>query len=80
MYYSLTVVPITMQMSQPFAVAEVFTGLEGRLVPLKDTIESFKGILAGQHDHLPESAFYMVGAIDDVKAKADKLAAEMKDN
>ncbi|KAA1112189.1 atp2, beta subunit of the F1 sector of mitochondrial F1F0 ATP synthase [Puccinia graminis f. sp. tritici] len=67
-------------MSQPFAVAEVFTGLEGRLVPLKDTIESFKGILAGQHDHLPESAFYMVGAIDDVKAKADKLAAEMKDN
>ncbi|POV98382.1 hypothetical protein PSHT_14047 [Puccinia striiformis] len=70
----------TIQMSQPFAVAEVFTGLEGRLVPLKDTIESFKGILAGHHDHLPESAFYMVGAIDDVKAKADKLAAEMKDN
>ncbi|KAG0151579.1 hypothetical protein CROQUDRAFT_650996 [Cronartium quercuum f. sp. fusiforme G11] len=66
-------------MSQPFAVAEVFTGLEGRLVPLKDTIESFKGILAGQHDHLPEAAFYMVGAIDDVKAKAEKLAAEMKD-
>ena len=47
-------------MSQPFQVAQVFTGYEGKLVPLKDTIRSFKEILAGQHDALPESAFYMV--------------------
>ncbi|GAA5919321.1 hypothetical protein JCM6882_002775 [Rhodosporidiobolus microsporus] len=65
-------------MSQPFAVAEVFTGFEGRLVPLKDTVQSFKAILAGEHDSLPEAAFYMVGDIADVKAKAEKLAAEME--
>ena len=47
-------------MSQPFAVAQVFTGYEGRLVSLKDTVRSFKEILSGQHDALPESAFYMV--------------------
>lgn len=47
-------------MSQPFQVAQVFTGYEGKLVPLKETIRSFKEILAGQHDSLPESAFYMV--------------------
>lgn len=47
-------------MSQPFQVAQVFTGYEGKLVPLKDTIRSFKEILAGNHDSLPESAFYMV--------------------
>ena len=47
-------------MSQPFAVAQVFTGYEGKLVPLKDTIRSFREILSGQHDTLPESAFYMV--------------------
>jgi hypothetical protein len=47
-------------MSQPFAVAQVFTGFEGRLVSLKDTVRSFKEILSGQHDSLPESAFYMV--------------------
>lgn len=47
-------------MSQPFAVAQVFTGYEGKLVPLKDTIRSFKEILSGQHDSVPESAFYMV--------------------
>lgn len=47
-------------MSQPFAVAQVFTGYEGRLVSLKDTVRSFKEILSGQHDSLPESAFYMV--------------------
>ena len=45
-------------MSQPFAVAQVFTGIEGRLVSLKDTIQAFKQILAGDHDALPESAFY----------------------
>jgi F-type H+-transporting ATPase subunit beta len=47
-------------MSQPFQVAQVFTGYEGKLVPLKDTVRSFKEILSGQHDNLPESAFYMV--------------------
>ena len=51
-------------MSQPFAVAQVFTGFEGRLVPLKDTIRSFKEILSGAHDSLPESAFYMVRSAD----------------
>lgn len=47
-------------MSQPFQVAQVFTGYEGKLVSLKDTVRSFKEILSGQHDSLPESAFYMV--------------------
>jgi F-type H+-transporting ATPase subunit beta len=64
-------------MSQPFAVAQVFTGIEGRLVPLKETIQAFKQILAGEHDALPESAFYMVGGIEDVKAKAAQLSKEM---
>ena len=64
-------------MSQPFQVAQVFTGFEGRLVSLKDTVRSFKEILAGNHDSLPESAFYMVGTIEDVKAKAEQLAKEM---
>ncbi|KAH8917887.1 ATP synthase F1 beta subunit [Atractiella rhizophila] len=64
-------------MSQPFQVAEIFTGYEGKLVPLKETVRSFKEILAGQHDNLPEAAFYMVGSIDDVKAKAEQMAKEM---
>jgi F-type H+-transporting ATPase subunit beta len=64
-------------MSQPLHVAEVFTGQAGKFVPLKDTISSFKAILAGDHDDLPEAAFYMVGGIDDVKDKAKKLAAEL---
>merc|ERR1711977_593855 len=64
--------------SQPFAVAEVFTGIPGRLVRLQDTVRSFKAILSGKHDGLPESAFYMVGGIEDVVAKAEKLAAEAK--
>lgn len=63
-------------LSQPFAVAEVFTGIEGRLVPLKETVRSFKEILEGKYDHLPEAAFYMVGSIDEVVSKAEKLAAE----
>jgi F-type H+-transporting ATPase subunit beta len=67
-------------MSQPFAVAQVFTGIEGRLVSLKDTVRSFKEILSGQHDSLPESAFYMVGTIEDVKVKAEQLAKEMGGN
>jgi len=64
-------------MSQPFQVAQVFTGYEGKLVPLKDTVRSFKEILAGSHDNLPESAFYMAGTIEDVKAKAEQLAKEI---
>ncbi|KAK0196743.1 P-loop containing nucleoside triphosphate hydrolase protein [Armillaria mellea] len=64
-------------MSQPFQVAQVFTGYEGKLVSLKDTVRSFKEILSGAHDTLPESAFYMAGTIEDVKAKAEQLAKEM---
>ncbi|KAJ2074092.1 atp2, beta subunit of the F1 sector of mitochondrial F1F0 ATP synthase, partial [Coemansia sp. S155-1] len=64
-------------MSQPFSVATVFTGFEGKLVPLKDTIRSFREILDGKHDNLPESAFYMAGDIDDVIRKAADIAREM---
>jgi F-type H+/Na+-transporting ATPase subunit beta len=60
-------------LSQPFFVAEVFTGSPGKYVPLKDTIASFKGILSGDYDHLPEQAFYMVGGIDEAIEKAKKL-------
>src|SRR5712671_5714424 len=63
-------------LSQPFHVAEVFTGTPGVLVSLEDTIKGFKGIVAGDHDDMPESAFYMVGTIDEVVAKARKMAAE----
>ncbi|KAF5104871.1 hypothetical protein DV451_000264 [Geotrichum candidum] len=63
-------------LSQPFTVAEVFTGIEGRLVSLKDTVRSFKEILEGKYDHLPEAAFYMVGGIEEVISKAEKLASE----
>jgi F-type H+-transporting ATPase subunit beta len=63
-------------LSQPFHVAEVFTGSPGVFVKLEDTIKGFKGIVAGEYDHLPESAFYMVGTIDEAIAKARKLAAE----
>ncbi|KAJ2273392.1 atp2, beta subunit of the F1 sector of mitochondrial F1F0 ATP synthase, partial [Coemansia sp. RSA 451] len=64
-------------MSQPFSVATIFTGFEGKLVPLKDTIRSFKEILDGKHDVIPESAFYMAGDIDDVVRKAADIAREM---
>jgi len=64
-------------MSQPFQVAQVFTGYEGKLVSLKDTVRSFKEILSGAHDSLPESAFFMAGTIEDVKAKAEQLAKDM---
>jgi len=57
-------------LSQPFFVAEVFTGTPGKYVTLKDTIRSFKAIIAGEYDHLPEQAFYMVGSIDEVVEKA----------
>jgi F-type H+-transporting ATPase subunit beta len=63
-------------LSQPFHVAEVFTGTPGVFVKLEDTIKAFKGIVAGDYDELPESAFYMVGTIDEAVAKAKKLAAE----
>jgi len=63
-------------LSQPFHVAEVFTGSPGVFVNLEDTIKGFKGIVNGDYDDLPESAFYMVGTIDDAVAKARKLAAE----
>ncbi|MEQ1930033.1 MAG: F0F1 ATP synthase subunit beta [Parvularculaceae bacterium] len=61
-------------LSQPFDVAQVFTGFPGVQVPVADTVRSFKGLVAGDYDHLPEAAFYMVGTIDDVIAKAQKLA------
>ena len=63
-------------LSQPFHVAEIFTGSPGVLVDLADTIKGFKGLCAGEYDHLPEAAFYMVGTIDEAIAKAEKLAAE----
>jgi F-type H+-transporting ATPase subunit beta len=63
-------------LSQPFHVAEVFTGTPGVFVKLEDTIKGFKGIVAGDYDHLPEAAFYMVGTIDDAVAKGKRLAGE----
>ena len=63
-------------LSQPFDVAKVFTGSDGVQVPLDDTIASFKAVVAGDYDHLPEAAFYMVGGIADVIAKAEKMSAE----
>lgn len=61
-------------LSQPFFVAEVFTGTPGKYVKLEKTVQGFKEILEGKHDHLPEQAFYMVGDIDEAKEKAEKLA------
>ena len=63
-------------LSQPFDVAKVFTGSDGIQVPMEDTIASFKAVVAGEYDHLPEGAFYMVGGIADVIAKAEKMAAD----
>jgi F-type H+-transporting ATPase subunit beta len=63
-------------LSQPFHVAEIFTGTPGVLVSLEDTIKGFKGIVEGDYDHMPEAAFYMVGTIDEAIEKAKKLAAE----
>ena len=62
-------------LSQPFFVAEVFTGSPGKYVPLAETIEAFKGIIAGEYDHLPEQAFYMVGSIEEAVARGEKLKA-----
>ena len=63
-------------LSQPFHVAEVFTGSPGKLVPVEDTIKGFKAIVAGEYDHLPEAAFYMVGGIQEAVDKAKRLAAD----
>ncbi|MFC4349290.1 F0F1 ATP synthase subunit beta [Kordiimonas lipolytica] len=63
-------------LSQPFHVAEIFTGTPGEFVSLEDTIKGFKAIVAGEYDHLPEAAFYLVGNIEQAVAKAEKLAAE----
>ncbi|MBO6826997.1 MAG: F0F1 ATP synthase subunit beta [Sneathiella sp.] len=63
-------------LSQPFHVAEVFTGAPGKFVKLEDTIDAFEAICAGEYDDLPEAAFYMCGGIEEVKEKAAKLAAE----
>ena len=61
-------------LSQPFSVAEQFTGTPGEYVPVADTIRSFKELVDGKHDELPEQAFYMVGAIEDAHKKAETLA------
>ncbi len=63
-------------LSQPFFVAEIFTGSPGKLVSLADTIKGFKGLVAGDYDHLPEAAFYMVGSMDEAIEKAATLAAD----
>ncbi len=60
-------------LSQPFFVAEVFTGTKGRYVSLKDTISGFKAIINGEYDELPEQAFYMVGSIDEAVEKAKEM-------
>ncbi|KAK6071885.1 ATP synthase beta chain [Seiridium cupressi] len=65
-------------LSQPFTVAQVFTGIEGKLVDLKETINSFKAILAGEGDDLPEGAFYMVGDLASAKEKGEKILAELE--
>src|SRR5213082_42887 len=63
-------------LSQPFHVAEVFTGIPGKFVQVEDTVRSFKAVVNGEYDHLPEAAFYMVGGIEEAIAKAEKLAQE----
>merc|ERR1712051_928848 len=67
-------------LSQPFQVAEVFTNNPGKLVPIAETISGFQEILGGKYDHLPEGAFYMVGNVDEVVAKSEKLLAEAAAN
>ena len=63
-------------LSQPFHVAEVFTGIPGKFVQIEDTVKSFKAVVDGEYDHLPEAAFYMVGGIDEAVEKAKKLAED----
>jgi F-type H+/Na+-transporting ATPase subunit beta len=62
-------------LSQPMFVAEQFTGLAGKYVKIEDTVRGFKEIVEGKHDDLPEQAFYMVGGIEEVREKAEKMAA-----
>jgi len=62
-------------LTQPFFVAEVFTGTPGRYVPVRETVRGFKEILEGKWDHLPEAAFYMVGTIDEAAEKGERLLA-----
>jgi F-type H+-transporting ATPase subunit beta len=61
-------------LSQPFNVAEAFTGRKGRYVPVAETVRGFREIIEGKHDDLPEAAFYMVGSIDEVKEQAERMA------
>ena len=61
-------------LSQPFFVAEQFTGMPGKYVPIADTVKSFKEIVEGKHDAVPEQAFFLVGTIDDALEKAEKMA------
>ena len=63
-------------LTQPFFVAETFTGQSGKYVPLRETVRGFQEILSGQHDSLPEQAFYMVGTIDEAVEKAAEMAAQ----
>lgn len=64
-------------MSQPFHVAEIFSGKAGKFVPLEETIDGFSALLSGEGDEIPEAAFYMVGNIDEAYNMAKKLAAEL---
>ena len=63
-------------LSQPFFVAEVFTGSPGKFVSLEDTIKGFDGLVKGDYDHIPEAAFYLVGTIEEALEKAKKMAEE----
>src|SRR5205085_12529586 len=63
-------------LSQPFHVAEVFTGIPGKFVQVEDTVRSSRAVVSGEYDHLPEAACYMVGGIHEALAKAEKLAQE----
>ena len=65
-------------LSQPFHVAEVFTGIPGRYVELEDTIKGFKGIVEGKYDDLPEQAFFMVGTIEEAEEKAKKMSENVR--
>ena len=65
-------------LSQPFHVAEVFTGIPGRYVELSDTIKGFKGIVEGKYDDLPEQAFFMVGTIEEAEEKAKKMSSNVR--
>jgi F-type H+-transporting ATPase subunit beta len=67
-------------LSQPFFVAEQFTGIPGKYVPVDETIASFKALTEGQYDHLPEQAFYMVGGIEEAEAAGKRLSGEGEDS